>query len=485
MRALALVLLVAVIVLEGCGGGGDAPFTPRTVVDIPPVVEPAPAPEPEPEPPVVVLPPSECTTTATETGDPNRKYITCDGVPSTHGVSYPYDAGSTAIAVIDILAVVDTALTLEMRKNLLVAEFVQKQFDHANEVFANSAVYIELRLAGVTMVDVQRGDLRRQYKVFTESTWEFSNLDQLQQGAGADYAFLFKAREENAIACGVAVLDAAREEFNHRRGITQCFQGDEFNDTEATRYYERAGETFIHEIGHMLGLEHDSASATFIPIYAFSYGHLLGDSYGTVMSYSDKGAELFSDPDKYFIIPETGHSVALGGRRANAVAHLNRVRYYMSQLHEMGTVEDSEYPDTPSVPVYPTPVRPVDRGESHDISADEFASPTALNHVIVVPKGGAVSSSFVTSDDPSFGAAFRFEAVQTAFVSSMRVWISTTPDGPEVCGWDKSYLFTVAVQQGPASRGCSLDTSTAYFINMKHIDESAAATSYNRKTTKQ
>jgi hypothetical protein len=97
-------------------------------------------------------------------------------------------------------------------------------------------------------------------------------------------------------------------------------------------------------------------------LFPFSYGHLIRgydrdlsdeyNGYGTVMSYSDLPTGRFSDRSERFIIPETGTSQRLGKDRdgfnilgiemnpaTDAVDHLNRVRYYMSQLHEMFNVD--------------------------------------------------------------------------------------------------------------------------------------------------
>jgi hypothetical protein len=350
MKSIALVLLVAVIVLEGCGGGGggDAPFTPRTVVDIPPVVV-EPPPVVVPEPPVVVVPelvqmskPSVCLTVASSTGLSDYPYVTCDGVPTSGDVSYPYDADSTEPALIKVLAVVDTKTPL---KGLTVEEWVEVQFDFANDIYSSSGVHIILQVAGIVEVDVAEGDLLRQYKYFTGSRGEFAGLDEKQDMYEADFAFLFKARADEPWACGVASLAADRSAYKKRRGVSQCHVGEEFNDTETTRYYERASITFTHEMGHLFGMEHNIESATMTPLFPFSYGYLLPEyeddktdewnGYGTVMSYSDKPTHKMSDPDATFIIPELGIEVPVGRyNNADAVRHLNRVRYYMSQLHE-------------------------------------------------------------------------------------------------------------------------------------------------------
>ena len=363
-----------ILVIAGCGGGGggDAPYIPRTVVDIPPAVQPEPPVVEMPviEPPVVELPvvappeveepvvsppvlppapvqmskPSECLTTFSYTGLPDFPYVTCDGIPTSGMASYPYDADNTETALITVMAVVDTNLTEEMRRGLTVEEFVQKQFDFANDIFATSGVYITLQVAGIEVVDVTSGDLLRQYRYFSDSRGEFRGMDELQVAHGADFAFLFKKREDDPWACGVAALTNDRQPRNKRRGVSQCHVGEEFNETATTRYYERASITFTHEMGHLFGLEHNIESATLTPVFPFSYGYLLPEyeddktdewnGYGSVMSYSDKPTHMMSDPDATFEIPELGIVVLVGSEVADAVRHLNRVRYYMSQQHE-------------------------------------------------------------------------------------------------------------------------------------------------------
>ena len=53
------------------------------------------------------------------------------------------------IAIVDLLAVVDTKLDEELDGGTY-EEFAQREIDLANQLFADSGVYVKLRLAGVT-----------------------------------------------------------------------------------------------------------------------------------------------------------------------------------------------------------------------------------------------------------------------------------------------------------------------------------------------
>ena len=381
--------------LSACGGGGSndsapqtpAPTPPPQIVEppvvTPPVVTPPAVTEPPPpvvvEPPVVVDPPPEVVVPPPVVVDPppevvfkqmskpddcltdaggftgDYTYVTCDGILTTDDIDYPYDPTNTETAIIDLLAVVDTNLDEEIEQlGLTQQQFVQKEIDYANKSFADSGIYIKLRLVGLKTVTVQEGNLYRQIKTFAFGRTEFYELDDWQRDAEADIAFLFKKKPEEPIACGVAYYDQKRQEYKYRRGVSHCFQDTVFQDTEVTRYYERAGDTFTHEIGHILGLDHNIESSSVTPIFLFSYGYLVPgydpnlsdewNGYGTIMSYSDKGTGRFSDPGAQFVIPETGEAQLLGQSEykktpSNAVDHLNRVRYYMSQLHEQFNTE--------------------------------------------------------------------------------------------------------------------------------------------------
>lgn len=307
-------------------------------------------------------PPPDCPTTETDTGHPLFPYINCDGVRQRTSVNFPNSLDHPGWAVIDILVVMDTKLGEEDLDGMTREEFVRYQFFVANRIYDLSGIRVRFRVADIVDVDVAAGDLYRQYSAFFNARDEFTDLDDWQREAQADLAFLFKKKPENPIACGVASLDATRG-LDKTRGITQCFHNSVFQQNATTRYYERAHETFAHEIGHLLGAQHHFKDANQPGIYEDSYAHNLSgynpqsnnpdyggiyDGYGTIMSYADLATGRFSDIDETYPISETGQSVDLGDNGGcfcldliedqppptDNVETIRRTSYLMSQLHE-------------------------------------------------------------------------------------------------------------------------------------------------------
>lgn len=305
--------------------------------------------------------PTDCPTARSDTGDSRYNYLTCDGIKQKTSVSFPYDPGEGK-AIIDMLIVFDSNITEEDRDGMTVEQFIDKQVYELNKIYLNSEVNTLVRVAGIKTVEVAPGDLYRQYTAFFDARYEFQALDTWQREVDADMAFLFKKRPENPIACGVASLDATRG-LNRTRGITQCFHNSVFQETSTTRYYERAHETFAHEVGHLLGAQHEYRDADTPGLFEYSFGYNIPGynpnsgnpdyegswgGYGTVMSYADLPTGRFSDYDVRREIQETGESVrwgTMGGcfcldpveqqpPPTNNAETILRTRWVMSQLHE-------------------------------------------------------------------------------------------------------------------------------------------------------
>lgn len=300
----------------------------------------------------------ECPTSASGQGG-EFPYITCDGIRQRTSVDFAYSPESTYINTIDLLIIFDPAVDTE---GLSRDEFIQRELDFVNETFRRSNVYIELNVVSVREQEIAEDEtLRTLIYPLGDNRGIFSWVTDEQQKVGADIAFLFLSRRADAIACGVAFLDGTRE-IGKTRGITQCYMNSVFQP-DYLRYYNRAHETFTHEIGHILGLSHDFKNVSNNPgIFEYSYGYQKdGVELGTIMSYSNEAFNRFSDP--YESEEVDGVSYRIGNNTTgcfgldcvsepitDATEHLNRVRDTMSKLdeyHQIGTGNFQFNSDTP------------------------------------------------------------------------------------------------------------------------------------------
>lgn len=314
-----------------------------------------PPPEVEPCEPEVTIPES-CPAYPSSTMHPWYDYVNCDGQLQRTETDFMYSPDRTDIDIVTILVVVDSRLPTE---GLSIEEFVQNEFVFANQVLQKSRVHLRLRVADIRVLDVdQNRDLTQNIRYFGSNSREFSNVTLWQIESDADLAYLFLNPRVNPTACGAAYLDATGG-FRTSRGAIQCYQNSVYSNDQI-RYYNRSNETFIHEVGHNLGLDHDWENAgKFGNIFDYSYGYVLkgttevypdGDRFngwGTIMSYADEPTGKFSDPDRWFQLPDgTSQRTGTDGGcfcldpieqqppPTNAVEHLNRARYVMSQLAE-------------------------------------------------------------------------------------------------------------------------------------------------------
>lgn len=276
--------------------------------------------------------------------DSNFPYITCDGVRQSTDTDFAFSPESTYINTIDMLIIFDPNVDTQ---GLTVEQFVQRELDFANHVFARSNVYIELRVAGIRTQQIgEQENLRTLIYPLGDSRDQFEWVTRAQQDVGADIAFLFLSRRQEPIACGVAYLDGTRG-INKTRGITQCYQNTVFQP-DYLRYYNRAHETFTHEVGHVLGLAHDIKNAgSNHGIFEYSYGFQQdGVELGTIMSYSNEPFKRFSDPVQREEVGGVSYSIGNNSSTCfgldcvpqpttNATEHLNRVRDTMSKLNEL------------------------------------------------------------------------------------------------------------------------------------------------------
>ncbi len=162
-----------------------------------------------------------------------------------------------------------------------------------NTVFDNSEIDAELNLVHTAEVDYDESDDISDDLTNLRLT-DDGNMEEVHDWRdeyGADLVALIGDTAGNGIAY-VLSSEYGSPDFG-------------FSVTDIDRAGEGSPYTFIHEIGHNLGLAHNPDDANVDGIYDFSYGHKFGSryvfgEYATVMSYTgtlDRRVPHFSNPD--------------------------------------------------------------------------------------------------------------------------------------------------------------------------------------------
>ena len=166
--------------------------------------------------------------------------------------------------------------------------FIDAEISHANEIFRRSGVYIRLNLVGYKVVDVPIQSANQTLKDMDWNTGIFDMIWNDRKESGADMMHTFASEDTRRKMCGVGYLGGykGRWDYKDNLGVTVC----------------HGGETFVHEIAHNFGSDHDSANAGsgYHFWYSLGYNRKLPtgfDHISTVMSYGNAEVGVFSSPN--------------------------------------------------------------------------------------------------------------------------------------------------------------------------------------------
>lgn len=208
--------------------------------------------------------------------------------------------------LIDLLVAYDSASTAAVGGKRNIRTIVQHYVDLTNVAFHNSEIEARVRLVDSVEVTLPANVLGNNFAVLG---WlqESSEIASLRASSGADMVGVLS--ENTSRACGVAAMiyrpggpGAGQAFFESRR---RC-----------------GAETFAHEIGHLMGADHDPANASVARgQFIYGRGHLYDGRYRTIMSYTTEcGSACPAQP--FFSNPAISHDGRTTGHRQRDNARL-------------------------------------------------------------------------------------------------------------------------------------------------------------------
>ena len=204
-------------------------------------------------------------------------------------------------------------------------EFVDREIEIVNQIFADSDVLIRVESAGIILIDLPVDGETNSRGIGQDMQLQrapFENMVAELEAYGADLAHAFINYEYDGTTCGYAYLANPYGARVLHAGVSACFEL-----AHGTRYRH----VFAHELGHNLGLQHPTSRASNnSPHFSVGYGFVEGE-LETIMGYGG-GIPFFSNG---------GVSVSLesytgvpGDETANAVYALNKVRLDYARISD-------------------------------------------------------------------------------------------------------------------------------------------------------
>ncbi len=206
---------------------------------------------------------------------------------------------------IDVMVVYTPASQAKWGDSALVTR-IQACVDQSNQAYINSLVNIQLNLVGTALTNyTETGSSITDLSQVTSKTDGYMDEVHGQRDLlGADLVALFC---ENTDFSGYAWIMSSSD-------LGTGFEQSAFSVLNST--WSLSNMSFVHELGHNMGCDHDLANTTNLRAYPYSYGWRTSDNvYRTIMSYAPGTRILyFSSPNLTY----SGYTLGVADQADNA-----------------------------------------------------------------------------------------------------------------------------------------------------------------------
>ncbi|MBI5375917.1 MAG: hypothetical protein HZA77_10810 [Candidatus Schekmanbacteria bacterium] len=197
---------------------------------------------------------------------------------------------------IDVLVLYTKQMKKKFGKKLKAQ--IQNFVDIANSGYKNSDVNLKLRLAHSELYK----DAKANENVdISEALYYFyadPAVNEIRDNYKADLVCLMRVYHDGA-SCGTGFMMLGLENYYSTWGFSVV----EVRNYTQGLYCDK--RTFVHELGHNMGCQHDRPNATSAGIFSYSYGYSYKKQFGTIMSYVRPNITYFSNPNKKY----NGHTI--------------------------------------------------------------------------------------------------------------------------------------------------------------------------------
>lgn len=170
---------------------------------------------------------------------------------------------------------------------------IESLINKANKIYKDSSVFINLRVVHSEQINYSNDETNSSTLIKLTSD---SSIKKLRNEKKADLVVLIRPFSLIQQSCGTAWLLGSNNRGSEISKFSDHGYSVVSNGFDCS--YFCSDYTFIHELGHNMGLVHDMKNSTSSGAFSFSYGFGIEKKFGTIMSYINPRIGRFSSQEQ-------------------------------------------------------------------------------------------------------------------------------------------------------------------------------------------